>query len=67
VHYSLDKIEGGYKFNYSGQAWLDFISDPNSETTLSINTYYSLNEGLSTASDIKICVPIFNDKVKYII
>ncbi|XP_060861024.1 apolipophorins isoform X2 [Metopolophium dirhodum] len=62
VHYSLNKIKGGYNFVYSGRAWLDFISDPNSETTLSINTYYSLNEGLSTASDIKIYVPIFNDK-----
>jgi len=64
VHYSLNSIKGGYNFIYSGRLWLDFIADPNSESTLSINTYYSLDEGLSTASDIKICVPIFNEKVK---
>lgn len=44
--------------------WLDYISDPDSKSTLSIDTYYSLNEGFSTASDIKLYVPIFNKKVK---
>jgi len=44
--------------------WLDFISNPKSESSLSINTYYSLDEGLSAVSDIKICVPVFKKKVK---
>jgi len=64
VHYSLDDIEGGYNFIYAGRLWLDCISDPHSESTLSINTYYSLKEGLTTASDIQIYVPSFNNTVK---
>lgn len=64
VSYSLNSIKGGYNLIYSGQMWLDYISDPDSKSTLSIDTYYSLNEGFSTASDIKLYVPIFNKKVK---
>jgi len=64
AHYSLNDINGGYNFIYSGRLWLDYISNPDSESTLSINTYYSLKKGLSTTSDIKIFVPLFNDKVK---
>jgi len=64
VHYSLNSIKGGYNFIYSGRMWLDFISNPKSESSLSINTYYSLDEGLSAVSDIKICVPVFKKKVK---
>jgi len=60
----LNDIKGGYNLIYSGRLWLDCIAEPDSESTLSINTYYSLNEGLSSGSDIKIFVPLFNDKVK---
>uniref|UniRef100_A0A2H8TZF4 Apolipophorin n=1 Tax=Melanaphis sacchari TaxID=742174 RepID=A0A2H8TZF4_9HEMI len=62
AHYNLEDIQGGYNLSYSGKLWLDFKTNPNSESSLFINTYYSLQDGLSTASDIKICVPTFNDK-----
>ncbi|CAH1725498.1 unnamed protein product [Aphis gossypii] len=62
AYYSLDQIKGGYDLKYAGRLWLDFKKDPNSESTLSINNYYSIQDGLSAGTDIKICVPSFNDK-----
>ncbi|XP_026815483.1 apolipophorins [Rhopalosiphum maidis] len=62
AHYSLDHIKGGYNLNYEGQLWLDYKEDSNSESSLSINSHYSLEDGLSAASDIKIYVPLFNNK-----
>jgi len=63
AHYSLGHINGGYHLNYAGQLWLDYQKDSDSESSLSINSYYSLEDGLSAASDIKIYVPLFNNKV----
>lgn len=62
AYYSLDQIKGGYNLKYAGRLWLDFKKDPNSESTLSINNYYTIQDGLSAGSAIKICVPLFNDK-----
>lgn len=62
-YYSLDEIKGGYNLKYEGQLWLDFKNDPNSESTLSVNNYYTIQNGLSAGSAIKINVPLFNDKV----
>lgn len=62
-HYSLKSIDGGYHLTSSGQLWLDHNADPNAESTLSLNAYYSLNDYLSTATDISIYAPSFNDKV----
>lgn len=62
-HYNLKSIEGGYRLISSGQLWLDYNADPNAESTLTLNAYYSLNDYLSTATDFSIYVPSFNDKV----
>lgn len=40
------------------------MTDPDLESTISIDAYYSLHEGLSTASDVNLFVPSFYDKVK---
>lgn len=66
ANYYLEPITGGYHFNYSGVLWLDYITNPNSETTLLLDTYYSFDGGLSTATDINLCVPPFYDKVNKI-
>lgn len=63
AYYSLDQIKGGYNLKYAGRLWLDFKKDSNSESTLSINKYYTIQDGLSAGTAIKICVPSFNDKV----
>lgn len=63
AHYNLEPIEGGYHLHCTGELWLDYNTDPNSETILSLNTYYSLNDGLSTAIDFNVLVPLFNEKV----
>lgn len=63
AYYSLDQINGGYNLKYEGRLWLDAKKDPNSESTLSINNYFTIQDGLSAGSAIKIYVPLFNDKV----
>lgn len=63
AHYSLTPIEGGHQLKYSGTLWLDYSKNSNSKSSLSIDSYYSLDNGLSAFSDINILVPSFNDKV----
>lgn len=62
--YDLNSIEGGYRGHYFGQLWLDYEADQESESTLTIDTYYSFIDGLSSGLDLKVNVPTFNEKVK---
>lgn len=62
--YSLTPINEGYKWIYSGILWLDFIGDPDSKSSISIKSQYSLESGLSSIKEINILVPSFNNKVR---
>lgn len=62
--YSLKTIKGGHHLEYSSELWLNYKADQDSESTLSLDTYYSFDDGLLTDTDFEIYVPIFNNKVK---
>jgi len=61
--YNLTSINGGHQLKYSGILWLDYSKNPNNKSSLSIDSRYSLNDGLSAYNDINILLPTFNDKV----
>lgn len=63
-HYSLAAIKGGYKWIYSGALWLDYSRDANSKSSISVESHYSLDGGVSAFNNINILVPSFNNKVK---
>lgn len=62
-HHSLEPIKGGYLLKYKGDVWLDYMIDPSSISTLSLDAYYSLDNGISTVTDLKLYVPYFDNKV----
>lgn len=68
AHYGLDSIDGGYSCSFSGNLWLDYQTDSDAKSSLSLDSHYSIADGyrsLSTATDLQIYVPTFNnDKVK---
>lgn len=63
-HYSLTSIKGGYKWIYSGALWLDYRKDANSKSSISVESHYSLDGGVSAFNEINLLVPSFNEKVK---
>lgn len=67
MQYILDPIDGGYKYTLSGDLCLDYNTDPDIKSRILVDTHYSVGDrydSLSTASDLRIYVPVFNDKVK---
>lgn len=62
-YHNLQPIEGGYLLKYKGDVWLDYMLDPTGVSTFSLDAYYSLHDGLSTAYDLQINVPYFENKV----
>lgn len=66
AHYSLQPMDGGHKLSFSGQFWSDYLRDKNAKSTLGLDSYYSLENGLSSETNLKIYIPPFQDKVKYL-
>lgn len=67
MQYSLDSIDGGYKYTLSGDLCLDYNKDPDAKSRILVDTYYSVGDNydsLATASNLRVYVPLFNDKVK---
>ncbi|VVC28237.1 Vitellinogen, open beta-sheet,von Willebrand factor, type D domain,Lipid transport protein, N- [Cinara cedri] len=62
AYYSIEPIEGGHKLTYKGQLWLDYIRNKNAESALNLISYYSLEKGLSTVTDLNLLIPSFNNK-----
>lgn len=66
AHYNFEPMNKGYKYNYSGRLWLDYIRDSNTESTLKLDSYYSFENGLSSEINLKMFIPPLQDKVKYL-
>lgn len=60
----MRSIKGGYEWIYSGNLWLDYRKDADSKSSISGESYYSLDDGVSVFNEINLLVPVFNDKVK---
>lgn len=68
AQYKLNPIDGGYQSTFIGDIWLDFKVNPDSKSSVFLDSYYSIGEGydsLSAISDLQVFVPLFNNKVKH--